>query len=189
MPGKIDLVELFKILSNQRRLEILMLLMDSCLTATEIADKLKIDISTAYRYLLQMQNFGLLKTIKSKDGDRFDLSTPHILRMLEEATSVLKSSKGQVAVGGRFTLYYHSANDLPQPQKVLDLRGEVCPVPDLITKRELETMQPGETILVIVDYPISKERIPSYCRRLGYDLWLVDAGAEAKIYIRKPYQG
>lgn len=186
MLGKIDLIELFKILANQKRLEILTLLMDGCFTATEVANKLKMNISTAYRYLLQMQDFGLLTTIRSKDGDRFDLSSPHIFRMLEEAAEVLSISKQSKVFSGRFVAYYNSEDNLPKPQKILDVRGEVCPVPDLRTKRELELMQSGEILLVLVDYPISKERIPGYCKRLGFDVWFVDNGKEAKIYIRKP---
>ncbi|HEY8542599.1 MAG TPA: sulfurtransferase TusA family protein [Pseudothermotoga sp.] len=186
MSRRISLTELFKVLANQKRLEILMLLMDGCLTATEVASKLDMNISTAYRYLLQMQDFGLLTIIKSKDGDRFDLSSPHILHMIEEATEILSISKQSAVLSGKFVIYYNSEGNLPQPQRILDVRGEVCPIPDLRTKKELELMQNGEILLVIVDYPISKERIPSYYKRLGFDVWLVDNGKEAKIYIKKP---
>jgi len=39
--------------------------------------------------------------------------------------------------------------------------GEVCPVPDVETRRKLKTMKSGEILEVLIDYPLSKERIPA----------------------------
>ncbi|WP_432765955.1 winged helix-turn-helix domain-containing protein, partial [Mesotoga prima] len=58
MPLKLP--DLFRTLSNQTRLEILTMLMDNYLTATEIATLLQIDLSTVYRHLKQMKKLGIL---------------------------------------------------------------------------------------------------------------------------------
>ncbi len=43
--------------------------------------------------------------------------------------------------------------------KILDLMGEICPLPEVITKRAVEKLAPGEQIKVLVDYPKSVENI------------------------------
>ena len=44
--------------------------------------------------------------------------------------------------------------------KTLDVRGEICPNPDVKTMTTLEKMEKGQILEVLVDYPLSVERIP-----------------------------
>ncbi|QKR01056.1 sulfurtransferase TusA family protein [Metallosphaera tengchongensis] len=41
----------------------------------------------------------------------------------------------------------------PLVRKVLDVRGEQCPVPEIASKKELMKMRPGEELEVLVDHP------------------------------------
>jgi len=61
-----------------------------------------------------------------------------------------------------------------KPTKSLDERGEVCPVPDVDTKRALNKMNSGEILEVLIDYPLSKERIPSNSTRDGHEVLSVE---------------
>ncbi|NOQ17753.1 MAG: hypothetical protein GQ507_00735 [Dehalococcoidales bacterium] len=44
--------------------------------------------------------------------------------------------------------------------KTLDVKGEICPNPDVRTMTTLEKMEKGQILEVLVDYPLSVERIP-----------------------------
>ena len=44
--------------------------------------------------------------------------------------------------------------------KTIDARGEICPNPDIKARTALEKMQAGQILEVLVDYPLSVERIP-----------------------------
>jgi len=70
--------------------------------------------------------------------------------------------------------------------KTIDVRGEVCPVPDVETKRALKKMKPGEILEVLIDYPMSKERIPETVKKLGHEVLEIEevGGSEWKIYIK-----
>lgn len=41
----------------------------------------------------------------------------------------------------------------PEVKKVIDVRGEVCPVPEMVAKRELMKIKPGESLELLVDHP------------------------------------
>ena len=47
-----------------------------------------------------------------------------------------------------------------KPNETLDVRGEICPNPDVRTMTMLEKMEKGQILEVLVDYPLSVERIP-----------------------------
>lgn len=47
-----------------------------------------------------------------------------------------------------------------RPDQTLDVRGEICPNPDVRTMTTLEKMEKGQILEVLVDYPLSVERIP-----------------------------
>lgn len=61
-----------------------------------------------------------------------------------------------------------------EPTKTINECGEVCPVPDVDTKRALAKMKPGEVLEVLVDYPLSKERIPATVTGMGHEVILVE---------------
>lgn len=52
--------------------------------------------------------------------------------------------------------------------KTLDVRGEICPYPDVNTMTTLKKMKKGEVLEVLVDYPMSVERIPRNAKKSGH---------------------
>jgi len=176
-----SVLTLFKTLSNQTRLDILMLLRDSCLTASEVAEKLKINPSTAYRYLNQMVKAGILKVLKTPEGDRYDFSSVQVFRMLEAAVELLHENEKEKKISSITSVEESSGST-----KLLDMRGQICPVPEITTRKELEKLQPGETLIVMCDYPLSGERITSFSLREGYEVATEQIGPVMKIYIKKP---
>ncbi len=70
--------------------------------------------------------------------------------------------------------------------QTLDVRGEVCPVPDVETKMALKKMKPGEILEVLTDYAMSRERIPEVVKNLGHEVVEVveDASSEWRIFIK-----
>ncbi|HEY8540896.1 MAG TPA: sulfurtransferase TusA family protein [Pseudothermotoga sp.] len=73
-----------------------------------------------------------------------------------------------------------------QVAKSIDVRGEVCPVPDVETKRALKGMKSGEILEVWIDYPMSKERIPESVKKMGHEVLEIEevGKSEWKIYIK-----
>lgn len=74
-----------------------------------------------------------------------------------------------------------------KPNYTLDVRGEVCPVPDVETKRKLKTMQSGEILEVLIDYPLSKERIPQGVKEVGGEVIAIEelGPSEWRLLIKK----
>uniref|UniRef100_A0A7C3MIJ5 UPF0033 domain-containing protein n=1 Tax=Dictyoglomus thermophilum TaxID=14 RepID=A0A7C3MIJ5_DICTH len=74
-----------------------------------------------------------------------------------------------------------------KPNYTLDVRGEVCPVPDVETKRKLKTMQSGEVLEVLIDYALSKERIPQGVKEVGGEVLTIEeiGPSEWRILIKK----
>ncbi|MGQ4891561.1 MAG: sulfurtransferase TusA family protein [Candidatus Njordarchaeia archaeon] len=72
-----------------------------------------------------------------------------------------------------------------KPTETLDVRGEICPYPDVKTKKKLESMKPGEILEVLVDYPLSVERIPRTVEKMGHKLLKIEKVGESewKLYI------
>jgi tRNA 2-thiouridine synthesizing protein A len=61
-----------------------------------------------------------------------------------------------------------------KPTKSIDERGEVCPVPDVDAKRTLAKMKSGEILEVLIDYPLSKERIPANATKDGHEVLAIE---------------
>ena len=51
-------------------------------------------------------------------------------------------------------------SDAISPTKTLDVKGKICPYPDMETMVTLKKMEKGEILEVLLDYPLSVERIP-----------------------------
>ncbi len=62
----------------------------------------------------------------------------------------------------------------------LDCRGEVCPYPDVKSKRKTKKMGSGEVLKIIIDYPLSAERIPETMKSMGHDVLSVDKTANSE---------
>ena len=60
------------------------------------------------------------------------------------------------------------------PTKTLDVRGEICPYPDVNTMTTLKQMNKGEILEILVDYPMSVERIPRSAKKNGHKVLAVE---------------
>jgi len=70
--------------------------------------------------------------------------------------------------------------------ETLDVRGKICPIPLLFTKRKLESMSEGEVLQVIGDYPQTRENILKLVERTRNEvLGVEEAKGAFKITIRK----
>ena len=56
----------------------------------------------------------------------------------------------------------------------LDCTGDVCPYPDVKSKRKVKKMKSGEVLEILLDYPLSAERIPETMSSLGHEVLSVD---------------
>jgi len=74
-----------------------------------------------------------------------------------------------------------------KPDYTLDMRGEVCPVPDVETRRKLKSMKSGEILEVLIDYPLSTERIPANAPKEGGEVLSIEetGSSEWRIVIKK----
>lgn len=70
--------------------------------------------------------------------------------------------------------------------EVLDVQGEICPYPDVKTRKKLKEMKPGQILKVTVDYPLSVERIPRNVAAEGHKVLKVQRvnGPVYEIYIQ-----
>jgi len=68
----------------------------------------------------------------------------------------------------------------------VDVRGEICPVPLVETRKALRKASPGDVIEVVGTHPASKKEIPMAVKALGLELLGVEEeGGVWKIRIRK----
>ncbi|MHA1584886.1 MAG: sulfurtransferase TusA family protein [Promethearchaeota archaeon] len=56
----------------------------------------------------------------------------------------------------------------------LDVRGQVCPIPALKTKKNLQKMKKGQILKVIVDYEPAIESIPRDLARTMHKLLVIE---------------
>ena len=72
-----------------------------------------------------------------------------------------------------------------KPDQTLDVRGEICPNPDVRTMTTLEKMEKGQVLEVLVDYPLSVERIPRNVENRKHKVLKVEqvSGPEHRILI------
>jgi TusA-related sulfurtransferase len=58
--------------------------------------------------------------------------------------------------------------------QTLDCSGDVCPYPDVKSKRKVKKMNSGDVLEILVDYPLSAERIPETMESLGHKVLSVE---------------
>ena len=75
--------------------------------------------------------------------------------------------------------------DETKVDQTLDVRGEICPNPDVRTMTTLEKMEKGQILEVLVDYPLSVERIPKNATKRKHNVVKVEQvkGPEHRIII------
>ena len=69
---------------------------------------------------------------------------------------------------------------MSEPNETLDVRGQVCRYPDVKSKRKVKKMKSGEILKILVDYPLSAERIPETMSSLGHEVISVDKVGDAE---------
>ena len=60
------------------------------------------------------------------------------------------------------------------PTKTLDVRGKICPYPDMDTMTTLKKMEKGEILEVLLDYPLSVERLPRSAKKWKHKVLAVE---------------
>jgi TusA-related sulfurtransferase/DNA-binding transcriptional regulator YhcF (GntR family) len=184
----LNIKDFFKALSNQTRLEILLMILDNYLTASEIAEKLNMDVSTVYRHLKYLKNLGILKSKRVKGVELFDFVSIKVFNVVENAIEFVSEVNGtRIFNSNTYKKCLFEAKSDIEPHIIVDMRGEVCPVPDIQTKNFLSSMKKGEILLVIVDYPLSAERIPISVKSIGGKVIKIvsNRNGEYEIYILK----
>jgi TusA-related sulfurtransferase len=68
----------------------------------------------------------------------------------------------------------------------LDVRGEICPYPQVKTVAALKKLAPNDQLEVLTDHPPALETVPAQAARLGYVAEVEEVGtAEWRIMLRK----
>jgi tRNA 2-thiouridine synthesizing protein A len=68
--------------------------------------------------------------------------------------------------------------------RILDVRGEICPVPLVETVREIEKMKQGEVLKVLSDAPCAKRTILLEMRNQGHKVQLIEKGKDFEVIIK-----
>ena len=63
---------------------------------------------------------------------------------------------------------------------VLDVKGYVCPHPQIYTKKALEKVNSGDVVEVVFDNPSSAESVNAMCDTSGNEI--IDKTAEGGVY-------
>ncbi len=73
-----------------------------------------------------------------------------------------------------------------KPNATIDVRGEICPYPDIKTRKKLKEMKSGDILEVLTDYPLSLERIPRNAEKEGHKVISVEKikGPEHRMLIK-----
>jgi len=76
-------------------------------------------------------------------------------------------------------------DDKSRPE-TLDVLGKAIPYPLYLTKKKLEQLEHGQTLIVLCDAPESAEdSIPRYAAKMGYPVEMVRHSDRWEISIRK----
>ena len=72
----------------------------------------------------------------------------------------------------------------------LDTRGTFCPVPILLTAREMRAIKPGSRLEILGDDPGIVEDMPVWCEETGHRLCLLErTGDTIRCVVEKPADG
>ena len=70
--------------------------------------------------------------------------------------------------------------------ETLDVRGECCPYPLLLTKKQVEQLDSGEILHIIADDPVAPQNVDAWVKKSGNKLLAVEKdGNTYNIYVRK----
>jgi tRNA 2-thiouridine synthesizing protein A len=72
------------------------------------------------------------------------------------------------------------------PDDTLDVRGECCPYPLILTKKRVEKMKSGEILKITADDPVAPQNIDSWTKKSGNRLLAVkQEGNIFNIYVQR----
>ncbi len=66
------------------------------------------------------------------------------------------------------------------PDESLDVRGECCPYPLILTKKKVESLKSGEILEITADDPVAPQNIDAWSKKSGNKLLSVKQ--EGKIF-------
>ena len=65
-------------------------------------------------------------------------------------------------------------------KRSLDVTGEICPYPLIMTRKEMGKLQKGDQLVVAVDYAKSAEDIPRWAKEEGHAVLAVREMGESQ---------
>ncbi len=72
------------------------------------------------------------------------------------------------------------------PDDALDVRGECCPYPLILTKKRVESLKTGEILKITADDPVAPQNIDSWAKKAGHKLLAVEQeGKIFNIYVQR----
>ncbi len=72
------------------------------------------------------------------------------------------------------------------PDETLDVRGECCPYPLILTKKKVEALKSGDILKIIADDPVAPQNIDSWAKKSGNKLLAVkQEGNIFNIYVQR----
>lgn len=72
------------------------------------------------------------------------------------------------------------------PDEKLDVRGECCPYPLILTKKKVESLKSGEILEITADDPVAPQNIDSWAKKSGNKLLSVkQEGNIFKIFVQR----
>ncbi len=70
--------------------------------------------------------------------------------------------------------------------RVLDVRGLLCPVPTVMTGKTLKEIKKGKTVRIITNDITTRQSIPSLCEQEGYEfLELIEEDGLINFIVKK----
>lgn len=54
--------------------------------------------------------------------------------------------------------------------EILDVKGKTCPMPVLLTKKKLKTVEPGKILEIIGDFPPAKVNLQNFLTTTGCEI-------------------
>jgi len=57
-----------------------------------------------------------------------------------------------------------------KPDEVLDVKGKTCPMPVLLAKKKLKTLEPGKILEIIGDFPPAKLNLQNFLTTTGHEI-------------------
>lgn len=76
--------------------------------------------------------------------------------------------------------------EMTEPELILDVMGQNCPLPVLRTKKRLANLEPGTLLRVFTTDPVSRVDLPHFCAESGHELLETrDRGSWIEFLIRR----